>query len=70
MTTHGTMPNRCMINNMRYFYVCLTDYVTHGGDVFGIRNDSTEASSYGLPSDILARIVNNGPNPPHLLRPV
>lgn len=52
------------INNMRYFYVCLTDYVTHGGDVFmqGIRNDRTGVhSGYGLPSDILARIVNNGP---------
>lgn len=52
------------INSMRYFYVCLTDYVTHGGDVFvqGVRNDRTGVhSSYGLPSDILARIVNNGP---------
>lgn len=52
------------INNMRYFYVCLTDYVTHGGDIFvqGIRNDRTGVhSGYGLPSDILARIVNNGP---------
>lgn len=52
------------INNMRYFYVCLTDYVTHGGDVFiqGVRSDKTGVhSGYGLPSDILARIVNNGP---------
>lgn len=52
------------INHMRYFYICLTDFVTNGtGNVIqGIRDPNTGVHSmYGLPSDVIARIVNNGP---------
>lgn len=52
------------INNMRYFYVCLTDYVASSTSNYiqGIRNDYNFVQSmYGVPNDVLARIVNNGP---------
>ena len=52
------------INNMRYFYVCLTDYVASSTSNYiqGIRNDYNFVQSmYGVPSDVIARIVNNGP---------
>ena len=52
------------INSMRYFYVCLTDFVTNGTNHFiqALRDPNTGMQSmYGLPSDVIARIVNNGP---------
>ena len=52
------------VNSMRYFYICLTDYVTTGGSHYmqGVRNDNNFVQTmYGMPNDVIARIVNNGP---------
>ena len=52
------------VNSMRYFYICLTDYVTTGGSYYmqGVRNDNNFVQTmYGMPTDVIARIVNNGP---------
>lgn len=52
------------VNSMRYFYVCVTDYVTSGNSSYiqGVRNDANYVQTmYGMPTDVIARVVNNGP---------
>lgn len=52
------------VNAMRYFYVCISDYVTSGNSNYiqGVRNETNYVQTmYGMPSDVIARIVNNGP---------
>ena len=55
------------VNNMRYFYFCLTDYVSSNNDTFlqGLRSGSVggalTSSMYSPPQDVLARVVNSTP---------